>query len=74
MTSRTDNVFHGRMPALRVWTVRNSLPVILHRLADMQAMFRTLGLVFRGLANLLPVFIRELPVLSFEIIHILPTL
>lgn len=38
----------------------------------MQAMFRTLGLVCRGLANLLPVLVREFPVLSLEFFHILP--
>ena len=52
--------------------MRNRLPVILHRLADMQAMFRTLGLVCRSLANLLPVLVRELPVLPLEFFHTLP--
>lgn len=70
--SRPNKVFHRCMPAFRVWTVRNRLPVILHRLADMQAMFRALGLVCRGLANLLPVLVRELPVLPLEFFHILP--
>lgn len=35
-------------------------------------MFGTLGLVCRGLANLLPVLVRELPVLPLEFFHILP--
>lgn len=60
------------MPTLGVRSVRNSLPIISHGLADMQAMLCTLGLVHGRLANLLSVLIGEFPVLSLEFFHCAP--
>ena len=52
--------------------MRNTPPIVFHRLADMQAMFGTLGLSNGGLADFVPVLVRELPVLPLEIFHIHP--
>ena len=50
--------------------MRYTLPIIFHRLADVQAVFCTFGLIADGPANLFLVLIAEFPPLSFIFIHI----
>ena len=70
--SRPDKVFYGCMPALGVWPVRNRLPIVRHGLADMLPVLGAFGPSYRGLANLVLVFVGEFPPLSFVLCHCLP--